>query len=523
MLAAVLALSLGGAPVGLGLAQSAGAGLPSLGDPSVAELSPAAERKLGEKIMLEIRRDPDFLEDVQLTEYLGRIGARLAEHTVKYADYAPAIEIFAVRDRSINAFALPGGFIGVHTGLIALARSEGELASVLAHEIAHVSQRHIARQLGKQAQQSWIGLASFLLAALAASRSPDAAQAAIAFGQAAAIQGQLNFSRDMEREADRIGLQLLTDAGFEPPAMLAFFLRMQQATKLADNNQFPYLRSHPLSGERVADVEMRLGIGPRPAASGSAASAGDALLAERLPAAGGITEFGLMALRARIGSESNADGWRGVREHCRALPAAEALAAQYCKALAALRLRDFEAAGRAAAAFALRAQAPRPIARLAAMLQAEVATEGGAPQQALALLAPWAQAEPLSRPVQLLHARAALAVGKLHGDPAALRSGRATLLRWTSLHRDDAVAWQLLGQVHAALGEEAQALRAAAEINAAQQQWSTAIGLLERARGLRVADYYEGSIIDARLRELRERLKAEMEEGRRRPASASSG
>jgi predicted Zn-dependent protease len=147
--------------------------LPSLGDPASADLSPGAERKLGERIMREIRRDPDFLPDPQLTDYLNRLAGRLSENLPRYAESgAPlSVELFGVRDRVVNAFALPGGFIGIHTGLITTARTESELASVIAHEMSHVSQRHIARNIAKQSQTSMVALAAILLGVLAATWS----------------------------------------------------------------------------------------------------------------------------------------------------------------------------------------------------------------------------------------------------------------------------------------------------------------------------------------------------------------
>lgn len=173
--------------------------LPDMGDPSTASLSPEMERRLGDRVMRQIRRDPDFVPDPLITDYLNTIGYKLIEAArrqhVAGSTSASSFELFAVRDPGINAFALPGGYIGVNTGTLVATESESELASVLGHEIGHVLQRHIARGIDKSGESMWIALASILLAGLAATKSGDAAQALAMGGQAAAVSNQLAFSR----------------------------------------------------------------------------------------------------------------------------------------------------------------------------------------------------------------------------------------------------------------------------------------------------------------------------------------
>ncbi|MEY8878339.1 MAG: M48 family metalloprotease, partial [Leptothrix sp. (in: b-proteobacteria)] len=242
-------------------------GLPALGDSSGDELSVAAEARLGERIMQELRRDPDLLDDAPLVEYLQQLFRPLLLAAEARGDVTDdlaqhlAWETFVVRDRSVNAFALPGGYIGVHLGLIAMTGTRDELASVLAHEMSHVSQRHIARMMTSGRRSSMLALASLVLGVMAISRSPDAAQALIMGGQAAAIQGQLNFSRDMEREADRVGFGVLQSGGFDGIGMVGMFERLAQGSRLSDSNQYPYLRSHPLTTDRIAEARSRLGVG----------------------------------------------------------------------------------------------------------------------------------------------------------------------------------------------------------------------------------------------------------------------
>ena len=236
--------------------------LPSMGAVAGTELSPAEEQKLGEEMMREIKADPSYLNDTETLDYLNRLGYQLVSvantHTYSFFFY-PII------DKSLNAFAIPGGFIAVHTGLVVAAQSESELAGVVAHEIGHVTQRHIARMIDEQKNNAAITLGSFLLALLAARAGSGQAAAAIAVGgQAAMIQSQLSYSRSAEREADRVGLSSLVRAGFDPKGMEAFFMRLQQNNRYYESASPAYLRTHPLTLERISDMENRTRrIGPR--------------------------------------------------------------------------------------------------------------------------------------------------------------------------------------------------------------------------------------------------------------------
>jgi beta-barrel assembly-enhancing protease len=230
-------------------------GLPDLGDVSQAALTPLQERQIGQQSMMQIRASKQYLDDAEINDYLNQLGTKLVENSPE-----PSLdfEFFAVDDYSVNAFALPGGFIGVNAGLLLITQSESELASVLSHEISHVTQHHLARMIEGQRGDSLISMAAIAIAILAARTSPQAAEATIASVQAGNIQKQLNFTRANEEEADRIGLQLLQKSGFNTHAMPEFLERLQKATRLLDSNAPNYMRTHPITSDRIAEIENRI-------------------------------------------------------------------------------------------------------------------------------------------------------------------------------------------------------------------------------------------------------------------------
>lgn len=223
----------------------------------------AEERKIGDEIALEIYQDPDLLDDPILSEYVKAIGAQLINTAVIQKKISPemfnqfAWQFFISKDKSINAFALPGGYFGVHLGLISMTQSRDELASVLAHEISHVSQRHISRNNANEKKMAPAIIGAMILGAILSSKSEGASQATITGAQALGVQSQLNYSRDMERESDRFGYALLKEAGFNASSFGTMFEKLQYANRLADSGNFPYLRSHPLTTERIGDMKAR--------------------------------------------------------------------------------------------------------------------------------------------------------------------------------------------------------------------------------------------------------------------------
>ncbi|MDZ4201233.1 MAG: M48 family metalloprotease [Gallionella sp.] len=234
---------------------AAAEGLPDLGDFSQTVLTPLQERQIGQQSMMQIRASKQYLNDPEIHDYLNQLGYRLVENS---AEPGLGFEFFALDDYNINAFAMPGGFIGVNSGLLLTTQSESELAAVLSHEIAHVTQHHLARMVSGQQNDSLASMAAIAVAILAARSNSQASQAAIAGVQARAMQKQLDFTRTHEQEADRIGFDILKRSNFNVHAMPEFLDRLQKATRLLEGNMPGYLRTHPITSERVADIENRV-------------------------------------------------------------------------------------------------------------------------------------------------------------------------------------------------------------------------------------------------------------------------
>lgn len=254
-LATMLAVCIACAPMP---ALAASTELPELGDAAHEVLPPQLQRKLGAEFYNEIRlREPSYIDDPEIAGYVNRVGRRLVSAS---ADPNGRFTFFVLRDRQINAFATFGGYVGINTGLLLAARTESEFAGVLAHEISHVTQQHLARGIMAAQNQSMSSLASLALLILAARAGGNTGQVAQGAGQAiqaANIQTQLGYSRDFEREADRVGYTTLTKAGYDPKGMADFFERLQKSTAIYENNAPVYLRTHPLTTDRISDMQGR--------------------------------------------------------------------------------------------------------------------------------------------------------------------------------------------------------------------------------------------------------------------------
>jgi predicted Zn-dependent protease len=233
--------------------------LPEMGTAAQATLSVEDEYSIGRMVMRNLRDSGMILDDPEIGEYLQSLGLRLSS-LAHDGSKDRQFNFFLVGSREINAFALPGGFIGVNSGLLLETSDESELAGVLAHEISHVTQRHIARSVEAQSRTNLVSTAAMLAAILigaVAGGSSDMTMGAIAAAQGLSAQAQINFTRENESEADRIGIGVLAAAGFDPNAMPAFFETMFRRTQLGPDQVPAMLRSHPVTSDRIAESKGR--------------------------------------------------------------------------------------------------------------------------------------------------------------------------------------------------------------------------------------------------------------------------
>ena len=470
---------------------------PVTGRSDVVTMSAAQEVEIGRRMHPQILQEYGRYADEAVQTYVSEIGQRIAAKS-----HRPDLQYtFTVLDsEEVNAFALPGGYVGVHLGLIALTTSRDELASVLAHELTHITQRHIARGIVNSKRQSLLAVAGMIIGIIAAGRanSADAANAVIAGSQAAQLQGQLNFSRDMEREADRVGFAVLAGAGFARGGMASMFDKLDSSSRLNDSGAYPYLRSHPLNAERIGDARAR---------------AGDAIGS----GARGDLEHAAAQARARVLMDIRTDAllrWQAEDAERAGAGRNERFASALQSALASTLLRDYARAdaalGRAAAIAreSGEARAGRAVGLLAA--QSLVARGDGA--AALRTLERFTAEG--SRPVLLLTAQAAALLPA--GDPAVKRSADE-LQTWVALRPQDALAWLLLSPLWTRLAQPLRALRAEAEARIAIADLGGAIERLRAGQrlarespGKGAADHIDASVIDARLREVEAQRRREL-------------
>jgi predicted Zn-dependent protease len=448
-----------------------GQALPDLGGSGDAVLSPQVERRLGESIVRDMRRDPAFIDDPEISEYLGVLGARLAQ---VIPGARQDFEFFAVRDASINAFALPGGFVGVHTGLINTADTESELASVLAHEMSHVTQRHIARMLGQEQKMQLPVMAAIAAAILLGRSRADLASGAAAAAQAGAVSAQLSYSREFERDADRTGLQALTAAGFEPQAMAVFFEKMQRTQRVSDDNMVPgYLRTHPLSTERIADVQNRVAALP---------------YKQHLDSA----EFQLVRAKLRAEAGDPGDAVAHFESSVRDKRYATEAAARYGLVSALLRARRAREADKELAQLRASGASGPMIETLAGRVKLALGDAAGAEK----LLAQARARYPHSKPLLYAHVGTLLDAGRQAQAAAALVDAVRS-------YPGDPRLRELQSRSYAALGKRLLQHQAQAEYYALQGSLPAAIEQLQLARSAGDGDFYQLSVVDARLKELR--------------------
>ncbi|MFL9862739.1 M48 family metalloprotease [Paraburkholderia fungorum] len=477
--------------------------LPDLGNGGSGSLTPQAERKLGERVMRELRRDPDYLDDWLVRDYLNSVAGKLssAASALYIGGYRPAFELFAVRDTQINAFSLPGGFIGVNTGLIVTTQTESELASVLGHEMGHVLQRHISRMITTGERSSYAALAGLLFGIVAGvlAHSGDLGSAIAIGGQAYAVDNQLRFSRSAEHEADRVGFLLLAGAGYDPYAMTTFFGRLDHAA-MSDTGIPAYARTHPLTGERIADMEDRARRAPY-----------------RQPHQ--TSEYGFVRARARLLQERSrgeyADEISRLRSEIEDRTAVNVAANWYGIAYGQMLLERYDEAAasllKSRAAFAAGERGERDeggegeLMRSSPsldVLAADIARRAGHDDEA-ARLAEFAQRRwPRSNAAIDMHIQTLLTL-KRFADAQALA------LQETRVQPDQPAWWMYLAQASAGSGDTLTRRRALAEKFALEGAWPSAIRQLKEARDMKEIGYYDLATVDARLHEMESRYKEE--------------
>ena len=479
--------------------------LPDMGDPGGDALSPLDERKIGEQIMREIRRDRDFSNDWPIYDYLNSMERRLMQAAKRLqlgganaqGSAAYDYEVFAVKDPSINAFALPGGFIGFHTGLLITAETDSEVASVMGHEIGHVLQRHLARSLERQGTNSIIALAGIVLGALAAASNPGAAAGLITGGQALAIQNQLSYSRDAEREADRIGFQILQASSYDVNGAPAFFQRLQKAYGIMDSGVPGYLRTHPLTTDRIADMQDRART----------------VSQNRVPSA---LEFYLVKARARIEQSGSTSGLFDLRNLFESLSKQASPEKQmegfYGLALVSQRQGRFDQAEgflQKARAIAQNVLAPgSPVQRQSLSFDytaSELALARGKPEEALQYAQNAAKADPFSFSAVVATVNAELRLGRTNDAINLLRAK-------TKAQPNETIWWDLLARAYDQDKKIGLRHYALAEKFATEGAWPSAIEQLKIARSAAGNDFYLGSVIDARLRVFQNQYREEQKE-----------
>lgn len=229
--------------------------LPELGDYSSSKISESDEIFIGRQILFQVNQSDSIIRDIEISDYLDSLGKRLINAST---DPAKKIEFFIVSDPSINAFAMLGGVIGVHSGLFLASNTESELASVISHEIAHINQKHISRFLLQQERASYQSTFIMAVALLLARSNPQLASTAMAGASAGSVQGALDFTRENEKEADRVGIQTLNKAGFDVRGARDFFTTLKQANQFSGGAAPAFLQTHPITSNRINDIEDRL-------------------------------------------------------------------------------------------------------------------------------------------------------------------------------------------------------------------------------------------------------------------------
>ena len=455
--------------------------LPDFGDAAEEELSPAEERVLGEAFMRAVRARLTLVDDPLVEQYVRSLGYRLVASSDR-RDLG--FTFFVVEDPSLNAFAAPGGFIGVNSGLITATRSESEFASVLAHEIAHVTQRHIARAIEHGSRSNLPVLAGILAAVIVGTRDVEAGQATAAAVIGSTAQRQINFTRHNEMEADRVGIRMLADAGFDPREMAGVFEKLQNAARYSQRPP-EYLSTHPVTTNRIAEARDR---------------------AARLPYRQHRSSESYYLVRASLRVRTAADAQRVLEQLADEVATGEvqSVAANiYGRALAMVRLgREEEARGLFERL--VESDPDNPVFRAA--LAGNARRMGNLPR-ALALYEEGLDLYPDDRGLVRGRAAALNEAGRLRDTLRLIDDYGELYTLDAAMYRLRADAYEKLGRALESRADLAEHLYLTGRLNGAIQQLRLALRDWERSRtggrtSSRDRDFYRVTRIEARLEEL---------------------
>ncbi len=452
------------------LADNLDTSLPDLGDVSQTVLSAQEEQRIAVQILREVAVSDDVLQDVEVMDYLQALGNRLG---ASGPDKSQRFSFFVVQDNSINAFAMPGGVIGVHTGLFLAANSESELASVLGHEIGHVTQHHLARMLASQKTDVFKNIGSIALALLMARANPELANGALTAASAANVQRQLDYTREHEREADRVGLTIMSNAGFDARAMPAFFVTLQRGTRFVEGTAPSFLRTHPLTAERIADVTNRVENIPYRQVSSS-------------------LEFHLVRAKIRAGIGLAQSAIEQFQDNIKEGRYASEPAEHYGLALAMLRKNDLSGASKEIQWLNKNA----PNSAFFDSLAARVEMAKNNPKTAATMYAKSLSVYPAHRALIYGYAEHFLATNQPDKAIKLVQDKQG-------LYPDDAYFYDLLAKAYSAKGKELLRFQAQGESYFRKYNLQKAIEQMDIAVKAKDGNFYEHSIVEARLKELR--------------------
>lgn len=444
--------------------------LPDIGTTASSTLTIAQEMQYGDAYMRMLRSSQPIVNDPVLNEYIDSLGHRLVANAT---DVKTPFTFFMIRDRNINAFAFFGGYVALHSGLFLHAQSESELASVVAHEIAHVTQRHLARSMEEQARRSPATMAALAGSLLLAIAAPEAGIAAITATTAGSMQGQINYTRSNEKEADRFGINTLSKAGFDVNAMPRFFGRLADEYRYASKPP-PMLLTHPLPEDRITDSRARAQNYPEKRVDPSL----DYHLARAR----------IVARYAGIEAKAAQDWFNRVEK--KAAPSLQP-AFQYGKALVHLDNKQLDQAS--TILHKLIEQQPGNHFYIDAMSDLYIAQNQADKAEALLLKA--LKSAPNNAVISINYANSLV---KQEKNAEAIK----VLQRYTHENPNDVNGWHLLSQASIHLGFSDEDLAARAEILALKANWNKAIQYYTQASQLAELGSLKQARYDARIDQL---------------------